>query len=180
TSTATPKRARSSAALSSSVCRSRATSTRSAPRAASCRANSAPSPELAPVIRAVGMRFTLPPTRGSRPSVGAEPVRDAGARGEPAVLRIPARDLPARQGRGIGVAVDLEVDLGDLEHVGPVDRLGEELSPADHPDLAVAGRLQRLIQRPGALRALVRPVRLPGHDDVAPPRQRAEPIRERV
>src|SRR5687768_3771656 len=104
--------------------------TRSPPWAASCRANSAPSPELAPVMSAdLAMRDSL-----GRAGECEEPISDAGARGVPARHRVRCHRPPARPVGSVRVARDLQVQLGDLEEIRSPDDLAEELAASDDPD----------------------------------------------
>ena len=69
---------------------------------------------------------------------GEEAVRDAGAGGVPSGGRIGGDHVPARAAVGRErVAADVEVELGDDEAVGDIDRAGEQLGPADDPDPVV-------------------------------------------
>src|SRR5690606_8949576 len=49
--------------------------------------------------------------------------------------------------REVGVPFRLQVDLGDLQGVGDVERLAIDLTPAHHEDLGVVRHSQRLLQR---------------------------------
>jgi hypothetical protein len=65
---------------------------------------------------------------------------------------VPPAPRSSRAARGERVTVDLEIELGDLQHVGARDRLGEQpRSPMTQADFAV-NELQRLIERDGRSR----------------------------
>ncbi len=80
---------------------------------------------------------------------------------------------PVRLGRRHEhVAVRVLVDFGQLEAGRVFLEPGEDLGPADHRDVAVAGQLQRFLDRMRDFGALGLPVAVAGQHDVAAARQR--------
>lgn len=87
-------------------------------------------------------------------------------------------ESPARLGRCVGVAGDVEIEFGDLQPIRVTDHLAEDLRTADDPCPVEPAHGFR--DRGRSARTVLGPVLLPSHHDVVAAGERSEALRERI